>query len=338
MAAANGSQQQGTVRTVAGAWDAGTGDGRAITYTNPVHPDYFADPFVLRTDTGYVAYGTGAFVEGRAFAILTSPDLVTWTPAGGALEVITDDAGKDYWAPEVIEVDGVWWMYYSVGHGDKGHSLRVARADSPLGPFRDAGVDLTPDERFAIDPSPFRDEDGTVYLFYARDELDAERAGTMLAVDILEDMTHLRGEPRSVLRASADWQLYEADREMYGGVYQWHTLEGPAVVRRDGRYYCFYSGGSWLQPTYAVSYAVAAHPLGPWHEPVGVPRLLQTVPGTVIGPGHNSVTTTPDGTDVIVYHAWDPAQTARRMFLDPIRWTPDGPVVDGPSYEPRTLG
>ena len=39
----------------------------------------------------------------------------------------------------------------------------------------------------------------------------------------------------------------------------------------------------------------------------------------------------------MVYHAWDPNLTARKMFIDPIRWTPEGPKVDGPSTEPKTL-
>ena len=55
-------------------------------YCNPVHPGYFADPFVLAVDDGYVAYGTGALVDGRAFEVLRSDDLVHWTSAGGALE------------------------------------------------------------------------------------------------------------------------------------------------------------------------------------------------------------------------------------------------------------
>jgi len=32
---------------------------------------------------------------------------------------------------------------------------------------------------------------------------------------------------------------------MYGGVYDWHTVEGPALRVHQGRYYCFYSGGAW---------------------------------------------------------------------------------------------
>ena len=313
------------------------GNGDDLPYRNPVHPGYFADPFVLRTGGRYVAYGTGAIVDGRAFEVLVSSDLVSWRPAGGALELLPASAGTDYWAPEVAEHDGRWWMYYSIGVGDRGHHLRVAVADDPTGPFRDLGTDLTPDERFAIDPHPFRDEDGTWYLFHARDVIEGERVGTMLAVDVLEDMTRLRGEPRTVLTPTGDWQIFLRDREMYGAVRDWHTLEGPFVRRHAGRYWLFYSGGSWLEPTYAVGYAVADHPLGPWTEPAGAVPLLRTVPGRVIGPGHNSLVAGPSGADVIVYHAWDPERTARRMCIDPVVWSPSGPRVLGPSWEPTVL-
>ncbi len=312
----------------------------AVPYRNPVHPTYFADPFVVHDGEQYVAIGTGAVVDGRVFEVLTSPDLVTWTSVGGALEA-PDGLGSDFWAPEAAEHEGRWYLYYSVGVGDTGHHLRVAVADAAVGPYRDSGADLTPGERFAIDPHPFRDADGTWYLFYAHDVLEGDRVGTMLAVDRLETMSALRGEPVEVLRPTADWQVYQRAREMYGAVYDWHTLEGPFVRRRDGRLWLFYSGGSWLEPTYAVGYAVADHPLGPWTVPTDAEPLLRSIPGHVIGPGHNSVVTlhdgTPGGTDVLVYHAWDEGQTARRLCVDPIAWTPDGPTTDGPTYQPTTL-
>lgn len=312
----------------------------AHPYCNPVHDGYFADPFVLRTDgpgsPGYVAYGTGSRFGDLVFEVLVSSDLLTWESRGGALRALPPDQGSDYWAPEVAEHDGRWWMYYSVGVGDAGHHLRVAVADSPLGPFEDCGVDLTPDERFAIDPHPFRDRDGSWYLFYARDVLEGPRVGTMLAVDAMESMTSLRGEPRTVLEPSDDWQLYERQREIHGGVHDWHTLEGPFVVHRDGRYWCLYAGGSWLTDGYGMGYAVADHPLGPWQEQRTDTRLIATVPGRVLGPGHASVVQGPVG-DVLVYHAWDPQQQARRMCIDPLRWGPEGPSVDGPTWAPVTL-
>ena len=308
-----------------------------IRYRNPVHDGYFADPFVTATTQGYVAVGTGGVEGGRVFEVLTSPDLVRWTSSGGALEPVAAELGSDYWAPELAHADGRWFLYYSVGHGDKGHHLRVAVAERATGPYEDCGVNLTPDERFAIDPHAFRDGDGTWYLYYAHDVLDGERVGTMLAVDVLDGMTALRGEARTILRPSGDWQIFLRGRQMYGAVHDWHTLEGPFVLAHDGRYYCFYSGGSWETEGYGVAYAIADHPLGPWSEPLDREPLLATVPGRVTGPGHNSVVTTPDGKDVVVYHAWNRERTRRQMCIDPLRWTVDGPTVDGPSWGDQTL-
>jgi arabinan endo-1,5-alpha-L-arabinosidase len=308
------------------------------TYRNPVHDGYFADPFVLRLPDRYVAYGTGSTVDGLVFEVLESTDLASWTRVGGAMRPVSDDLGSDYWAPEVAEAEGRFWMYYSVGHGDSGHHLRVAVADTATGPFVDLGVNLTPNERFAIDPHPFRDEDGTWYLYFARDVLDADRVGTHLAVDVLTSMDALTGSTRAVLAPSADWQIFARDRAIYGGSYDWHTLEGPTVRRHDGRYYCIYSGGSWQTEGYAVSWASAATPLGPWSEaPSGDARLLRTVPDHVRGPGHNSVVTTFGGTDMLVYHAWNSDVTRRQLCIDPLTWAEDGPRTSGPSWDEQPL-
>ncbi len=302
----------------------------------PVHPGYMADPFVLRTGSGYVAYGTfppdapdRADGDHREFRVMTSPDLVHWTHHGGALEPLPREAGTDYWAPEVAEVDGRFYLYYSVGHGFHDHHLRVAVADVATGPFVDAGVDLTPDERFAIDPHPYLDADGTWYLYYAHDVLEGDRVGTMLAVDRLVTMTQVAGEPTTILRPDADWQIYLRQREMYGEVWDWHTLEGPFVRRRGDRLYLFHSGGNWENETYGVAWAEADHPVGPWTPSADPRRVLYTIEPWAIGPGHNSLTTTADGEDVIVYHAWDEARQRRRMYVAPLRWDDDGPHVPG---------
>jgi beta-xylosidase len=312
----------------------------SATYTNPVHPDSFPDPFVLAVDGGYLAYATDLRRTGRprVIPILRSTDLVTWTPGGDALERLDDPAALDYWAPEVVEEAGRYYMYFTAGTDDRGHRIRVATADRPEGPFRDTGRVLTGDEPFSIDAHPFRDDDGTWYLYYARDFLDGERVGTALVVDRMVDMRTLAGEPRTVLRASADWQLFLRDRPMYGGIHDWYTLEGPFVVKRDGRYWCFYSGGSWKTAGYGVSWAVADGPLGPFVEaPSDGPALLRGIPGKVLGPGHNCVIRGPDGGDRLVYHAWDQDRTARRMCLDRLWWTADGPVTDAPTTTPQPV-
>ncbi len=291
----------------------------------PSHEIALADPAAVRTAEGWYVYGTATTDDGRHLGMSFSPDLVGWTDVRGVLEA-PDDLGDAFWAPEVCERDGAWWMYYSVGRGHAGHTLRVARADSPAGPFLDQGIDLTPDEIFAIDASPWQRSDGSWWLLFAHDVLDAERPGTHLAIAPLPEPTRL-GEVSPVLAPYADWQIYERDRPMYGRRWDWHTLEGPHVVERDGRVILLFSGGSFQGPGYRVAWAHAAHPLGPWQLPSDGDDVVLATGGDLIGPGHNSVTTDADGDDVIVFHAWDHELTARRLHLRGLHIDPDTPAV-----------
>lgn len=311
-----------------------------MRYKNPVYSRYFADPFVWRVGKDYFAVGTGREEAGGVdekagwvFPMLHSRDLVHWERLGETLERPDPALGDTYWAPEVASQGGQNWMYYSIGFGHKNHQIRTALATEPMGPYQDVQVNplVAPsDPPFAIDPHPFRDDDGAWYLFYARDFLDSDRgvrAGTALVVDRLVSMDKVEGKPRVVVRARNDWQRFMADRPMYGGRYDWHTLEGPCVVKHGGRYYCFYSAGRWENETYGVDYAVADYVLGPYSDAGNEsgPRVLKTVPGKVLGPGHNSLVTGPDGADYLVYHAWDAAMTGRHLCIDRLKWTPDGP-------------
>jgi GH43 family beta-xylosidase len=308
------------------------------TYTNPVYPGDFPDPFVLRFNGRYYAYATGFAEDGRAFRMLSSEDLVHWNAEGGALPRLELEGAELYWAPEVAYADGRFYMYYATGRdADPDHHLRVAVAEHPLGPWTDAGLNLTPSEIFAIDAHPFRDPvDGQWYLFYARDRLEEPFAGTGLAVDRLVAMDRLEGAPRDVLRPFAAWQVFELKRAVKKGL-DWYTVEGPFVVREGGRYVCFYSGGRWENPNYGVGFAVADHPLGPWVEETGRegPPVLTTLPDHVIGPGHNSVVIGPDlVTQYVVYHGWDPACTARYPRIDALGWRGGVPYASGPTWEP----
>lgn len=311
----------------------------AIRYQNPVWPGYMADPFVLTWRGEYYAYGTGGAQtgeqDGRIFTVLRSDDLVHWERLGGALKPL-EAAGGTYWAPEVAERDGRFYMYYSVGGpaGDESHRLRVAVSSHPAGPFEDSGRLLFPDEEFTIDAHPFQDpRDGQWYLLFAKDFLDP-RVGTAIAgAPLSDDMISAAGPVTTVLRPSADWQIYERNRTHYGKKWEaWHTVEGPTLVFHEKRYYLFYSGGNWQTAGYGVGYAVADSVLRPYREPEEGPVVLSGDGHTVIGPGHNCVVLGPDGhTEFVVYHAWDGARTARRMCIDPLVWTERGPRCLGPT-------
>jgi beta-xylosidase len=314
-------------------------------HSNPVYGSYFADPFVWKSSDTYYAIGTGeqeakGQTLGKVFPIIQSDDFVQWRFASNALLRPDPALGTHFWAPEVAAAEGKFFLFYSVGFEDRQHQLRAAVAQSPQGPYRDSGKTLIdPSEcPFAIDPHPFQDEDGQWYLFYARDFLDVSptaRAGTALAVRRMKSMTELDSKESVVLRAHSDWQRFQANRPMYGRTWDWHTLEGPFIRKHDRLYYCFYSGGRWECESYGVDYGVAERVLGPYSD-IGNEngsRVLRTIPNHVLGPGHNSLITGPDGeTEFIVYHAWDKQMKARQMFLDHLVWTGEGPHCEGPTW------
>jgi beta-xylosidase len=318
-----------------------------LRYTNPVWQGYMADPFVLRRQDAYYAYGTGGpeadgrQADGNFFPLLRSADLVHWEYLGGALRPLRD-GGPAYWAPEVAERDGRFFLYYSTGgRAGEGHKLRVATADRPEGPFEDAGRLLFPDEPFSIDADPFRDpRDGRWILFFSKDFFDAPTGTGIAAAPLADDMLSVTAPPQTILRASAEWQLFERNRFWYDRTWDaWYTVEGACVVGHEGRYYCLYSGGRWETPAYGVSVAVADNALGPYREETQQkgPRVLRAVEGKVFGPGHNSVVVGPDGRSFLVYHAWNVERTKRQMCIDPLLWTPDGPRCAGPTWAEETL-
>ena len=311
-------------------------------FSNPVSDLYLADPFCFLHKGTYYAIGTGeAEAVGEKFGMvspmLRSADLQRWEPVGPVLEPAADERGGSIWAPEIVERDGTFFLYYHANGNGRGFRIRVATSSSPTGPYRDAYQALTDVARndFAIDFNAFIDDDGQAYLFYATDFYDSNATtfrGTALVMDRLSpDMTTLAGQPRMVMRAHWPWQLFLHDRLMGGVRADWYTLEGPCVVKRHGKYYCFYSGGNYQNDTYGVNYLVADAITGPWTEAGGGfrgPQIMRTVPGKVLGPGHNSIVTSPDGQqDFIVYHAWDPTMKARQMWIDPLLWTDHGPQV-----------
>jgi arabinan endo-1,5-alpha-L-arabinosidase len=315
-----------------------------LNYTNPVYAGDMPDPSVIWYKGLYYAYGTTGSerkADGRIFTLLRSRDLIHWQELGGALMPPSDNPRIQYWAPETTENKGKFYLYYAMGGIEpEKFELRVALSDSPEGPFTDNGQKLMDCEsnRFTIDPFPFRDTDGQWYMFYARNFTNTPAGvhpGTALEVDRLLDMTRLGGACHNVVRARFDWTLYQAHRRMdvYGRTFDWHTIEGPCVVKHAGKIYCFYSGSNYQTDRYGVDYVVASNPLGPYADQSDHPRVLHSIPGKVRGPGHHSIVPSPDGrSQFIVYHAWDPHMRVRQMCIDKLVWTEQGPRCKGPTY------
>lgn len=318
---------------------------RGATFRNPIQGVALGDPFVLRWRGRFYLYGTNdgpPLADGRVIPIYRSDDLVHWEPLGGALE--PSEPTSDHWAPEVLAFGGKFWMVVSFGDVDRrGHALWVAVADRPEGPFRLRTRISGDGEKFSIDGSWLLDDDGRLYLYRCLDFVGEgdPPSGTGIVVQPMRDPLTPAGPPATVLRAHAPWQLFERDRLMplYEGrrFAEWTTIEGPAPVKRDGRYYCGYSGGNYAG-AYGTGEAVADSPLGPYRDLRGAAGpIFGTTPGLVEGPGHFSVIRPDLVHDWIVLHGRTPGEPVRRVWLCRAEWGEDGVTIGALTDRPQPV-
>jgi beta-xylosidase len=114
-------------------------------------------------------------------------------------------------------------------------------------------------------------------------------------------------------------------------------------VKHGSTYFLMYSaGGPYTSPNYAIGYATASSPLGPWTKHAQ-PLLQRTA--DVSGPGHHSIVASPDGKELFcVYHTqtWLAGGHGRQLAIDRFRFVDDGGgrprlEVAGPTRAPQRL-
>ncbi|MBC7796022.1 MAG: family 43 glycosylhydrolase [Pyrinomonadaceae bacterium] len=312
-----------------------------MTYQNPIYPEReFPDPFVFKFCGTYYGFCTGFWRDNNVFGVISSRDLVNWNDCGGAMNALEIPDTPFYWAPEVSYFGGKFYLYYSVGN-EENMQIRVAVSDTVTGKYVDSGNRLT-NEIFAIDAHVFVDDDGTRWLFYATDFLDYERIGTGTVRDKMLSPFELEGKPQPVTRAAHDWQIYDPNRASKGGV-RWHTIEGSTVLKRKSIYYQMFSGGNWQNESYGVSYATtrSINDKSEWiqkSDGVKVLPILQTIPGKVIAPGHNSVVRGVDNFEhFCVYHRWADDLSGRLLAIDKLDFAGERMFVLGASHTPQPV-
>ncbi|MEM6314654.1 MAG: glycoside hydrolase family 43 protein [Planctomycetota bacterium] len=306
------------------------------TYTNPIGDLRMGDPFVARFGDRYVL--TGTTHANRGFAAWTSEDLLDWTPAGMLLEREEDGwADGAYWAPELFAYRDRYWLAYSArsvrAEGTPRFRLALAVADAPTGPYTDVATPWFDDGRAAIDAHVFIDGD-TPYLFFARvgqRDDDGKLVGTIWGVELAADLSGPVGEPVQCVVPEQPWELPADGTSICN--------EGPFVFREGERYFMLFSAGHWAEPNYAIGYAVAEHPLGPWTKPENNPLMGTGMTPGVSGPGHCSLTVGPAGDRIVVYHAHenpDQPRGPRTVNLDRLHVRPDGTLdIAGPTRTPQ---
>lgn len=285
------------------------------TYINPVCNNA-ADPFVLLHDGKYYLYATNAASEG--YKVSVSDDLITWEDKGFCLKK-DDVMGEEcFWAPEVMYYEGKFYMIYTAQE-----HIAVAVSDSPLGPFEQEEKQWLIEKK-AIDGHFFKDDDGSIYLYYNQIEDKYCIAG----VKMNEDMKSVCEETKKELLfgGELEWELIDDSK----------VIEGPFMLKHNGKYYLTYSANGYESIYYAVGYAVSDSPLGKFKKYEGNPMLCKS--DKVYGTGHHSFTTSKDGKKLIcVYHCHNSAEKIhpRNACIDTAEFVPSGNgdvlVVHGPT-------
>ena len=275
----------------------------ARTYRNPIIDRIGpADPHVIRHEGKFYMYPT---TDGKGYDVFVSEDLVHWEQKP---KCFTDRRGGA-WAPDVFHHkngDGKFYLYYTLNRRGGGKQIGVAVADGPLGPFQDRTnlVDRS------IDAHLFQDDDRALYLYYTEIE-----GGFKIKVQRMADPLTKKGEPVEVIRPTVDWERKKGS-----------VTEGPWMLKHKGLYYLMYSGSGADGPDYAIGYATAKSPLGPFTKYANNPIAKRG--NGVFGPGHHSVVTGPDGKLWMVYHQQNSEEPGWKRFLaiDPL-WFDEHGVI-----------
>jgi beta-xylosidase len=330
---------------------------------NPL-PVELGDPYILKASDGnYYMVGTGGVKDG--FKMYSSSDLKKWKDEGRIYRGNSTDSWDiaNFWAPELYEYNGRFYLLFSADWREnptnelENFRIGVAVSDSPAGPFTDLLNRPVFDPGYPVIDGNLLFENGKVYLYFSRccyknpvesEVADWARAKGMFneieeswvyGVEMNPDFSGIIGEPQLLLRppvSMVDPQSEWESRSVTSGEINRRWTEGSFIFKKNEVYYLMYSANYFGGKNYAVGYATSVSPLGPFKKAGNNPVLEKNVEkgGIVTGTGHNSVTVSPDGKNMLcVYHGRTSKTGNKRVvFIDPMEVLDNGTlVVHGPT-------
>ncbi|MFE5321007.1 glycoside hydrolase family 43 protein [Paenibacillus sp. NPDC056579] len=177
---------------------------------NDIH---IRDPFIVpvEIERKYYLYGTpGATAwSGRpdGFDVYISDDLTQWD---GPYPAFRPDTGfwadRHYWAPEVHEWRGRYYMFASFKSESQCRATQILVSDRPAGPFEPHGAGpVTPPEWECLDGTLYIDRAGDPWIVFCREWLQV-KDGEICAMRLSPDLKEAASEPFTLFRASqAPW-------------------------------------------------------------------------------------------------------------------------------------
>ncbi|TJY41009.1 glycoside hydrolase [Cohnella pontilimi] len=171
---------------------------------------HIRDPFIFphAAERKYYLFGTtfadGAGDKDPIFEVYVSEDLAVWTGPYVAYQPPRGFWGvRHYWAPEVFEIDGKFYMFASFKGGiGENRGTGILIADHPAGPYRphsDGPVTIAGSE--CLDGTYYEDEEGQRWIVFCHEWTELYE-GKIKALRLTKDLKASVGEPVTILNAA----------------------------------------------------------------------------------------------------------------------------------------
>lgn len=251
----------------------------------------FADPTIFVENNKYYLTGTRNR-EPLGFSILESSDLKEWKTANGdTLQFILQKGNSAYgergfWAPQLLKESDKYYITYTANE-----QTVLASSNSIYGPFTQDEIVPIDGSAKNIDSFLFKDSDGKYYLYHVR-----FNKGNYLWVAEF-DIENRRINPKTLKQCFDITDPWERTTNYQSAP----VMEGPTVIKIDEIYYLFYSANHFKNIDYAVGYATAKSPYGPWKKYENNPIIHRSIVHEN-GSGHGDLFRGLDGNHYYVYH------------------------------------
>lgn len=300
-----------------------------------------ADPWCYRHTDGYY-YFTATVPEYDRIELRRSRSLADLGTAAGRVIWNKHENGPmshHIWAPEIHFINGKWYIYFAAGRADAIWAIRMyvleCTGDDPLSDrWQERGQLKTQWESFSLDATTFEHR-GARYLVWAQKDPQIQ-GNTNLYIARMNSPWSITGPQVMLTRPEFAWEQ----------VGFW-VNEGPAVLMRNNRLFLTYSASA-TDHNYCMGLLTASEqadlldPLS-WGKS-SAPVFKSSPAHRQYGPGHSCFTQSPEGRDLLMYHArsyrdidGDPLNNPdRHTRIQPLHWQQDGtpdfgePVANGP--------
>ena len=258
--------------------------------SNPLVPGYFADPTIKKFGDTYYIYATtdGVKLASGEPTVWVSQNLTDWY--NQELDIDLPQGLTNCWAPDVIKgTDGNF--YYFMGNCQFGCNIYAYVSDNPIGLWKpyNNGEPVIPvgtgsENLPALDAQFLQTSKGELFSYF----------GTWC--HIFKGLGWAQHNPDTVSKIAASGYIpIEQIPQMFEAAYP---------IERNGKIILMYSSGDCRKSSYAVHYAWAGNPTGPFTYGKNNPILESNADFTVDGPGHHSLIEA-DGQWYILYHRHD---------------------------------